>query len=100
MRFSIREKMSHYKINLAFKILSFQQYHTHDLAHKCFCGASQVVPVIKNPPVKAGDLREADSIPKDLLKEGMATHSRTLAWRIPCAEEPGGLQPRVPKSWT
>ena len=25
------------------------------------------------------------------LQEGMATHSRILAWRIPWAEEPGGL---------
>ena len=47
--------------------------------------------MIKNPPVKAGDLREADSIPKDLLKEGMATHSNILAWRIPWTEKPGGL---------
>ena len=29
---------------------------------------------------------------EDLLEEGMATHSRILAWRIPWAEEPGGLQ--------
>ena len=28
---------------------------------------------------------------KDLLEEGMATPSNTLAWRIPCSEEPGGL---------
>ena len=26
------------------------------------------------------------------LEEGMATHSSALAWRIPWAEEPGGLQ--------
>ena len=26
------------------------------------------------------------------LEEGMATHSSTLAWRIPWTEEPGGLQ--------
>ena len=26
---------------------------------------------------------------KDLLEEGMATHSRILAWRIPRTEEPG-----------
>ena len=26
------------------------------------------------------------------LGEGMATHSSTLAWRIPWTEEPGGLQ--------
>ena len=29
---------------------------------------------------------------EDLLEEGMATHSSTLAWRIPWTEEPGGLQ--------
>ena len=27
-----------------------------------------------------------------LEDEGMATHSRILAWRIPGTEEPGGLQ--------
>ena len=26
------------------------------------------------------------------LEEGMTTHSSILAWRIPWAEEPGGLQ--------
>ena len=29
---------------------------------------------------------------EDPLKEGMATHSSALAWRIPWTEEPGGLQ--------
>ena len=29
---------------------------------------------------------------EDSLEEGMATHSSTLVWRIPQAEEPGGLQ--------
>ena len=29
---------------------------------------------------------------EDPLEEGMATHSSTLAWRIPQTEEPGGLQ--------
>ena len=28
---------------------------------------------------------------KDFLEKGMATHSSILAWRIPWAEEPGGL---------
>ena len=27
------------------------------------------------------------------LEKGLATHSSILAWRIPCTEEPGGLQP-------
>ena len=29
---------------------------------------------------------------EDPLEKGMATHSSSLAWRIPCTEEPGGLQ--------
>ena len=29
---------------------------------------------------------------EDPLEEGMATHSRILAWRISWTEEPGGLQ--------
>ena len=29
---------------------------------------------------------------EDPLEEGMATHSNILVWRIPTAEEPGGLQ--------
>ena len=29
---------------------------------------------------------------EDPLEEGMATHCRILAWRIPWTEEPGGLQ--------
>ena len=29
---------------------------------------------------------------EDALEKGMATHSSILAWRIPWAEEPGGLQ--------
>ena len=29
---------------------------------------------------------------EDPLEEEMATHTSTLAWRIPWTEEPGGLQ--------
>jgi len=31
---------------------------------------------------------------RDPLEKRMATHYRTLAWRIPCTVEPGGLQCR------
>ena len=30
---------------------------------------------------------------KDPLEKGMATHTRTLAWRIPWTEEPCGYSP-------
>ena len=29
---------------------------------------------------------------EDLLEKEMATHSSTLAWKVPWTEEPGGLQ--------
>ena len=29
---------------------------------------------------------------EDPLEEGMVTHSGILAWRIPCSEDPAGLQ--------
>ena len=31
---------------------------------------------------------------EDPLEKGMATHSSTLAWKIPWTEEPGALQSR------
>ena len=38
---------------------------------------------------------------EDSLKKGMATHSSTLAWRIPWTEEAGGLQSMGShKRWT
>ena len=47
--------------------------------------------MVKNPPAMqemwVGCLGQED----DLEKE-MATHSSTLAWEMPWAEEPGGLQ--------
>ena len=42
----------------------------------------------------AHNARDLGSIPgfKDPLEEDIATHSSTLAWKIPWAEESGGLQ--------
>ena len=51
--------------------------------------------VVKNPPANSGEMQETgvQSLGReDPLEEGMATHSGTLAWRIPWTEEPGGLQ--------
>ena len=49
------------------------------------------VSVVKNPSANAGD---SGLIPGSgrSLEEEMATHSSILAWRIPWAEEHGGLQ--------
>ena len=37
---------------------------------------------------------------EDPLEKGMATHSSTLAWRVPWTEEPGGPQSRGSQSRT
>ena len=52
------------------------------------------VSAVKNPPAVL-ELQEAWVGLlgwEDPLEEGMATHSSTLACRIPWTEEPGGLQ--------
>ena len=54
--------------------------------------ASPVAQTVKNLPA----MPETQVQPLDQenpLEKGMATHSSILAWRIPRAEEPGGLQP-------
>ena len=38
--------------------------------------------------------------PEDALEKEMATHSSTLAWKIPRTEEPGRLQSMGSQSWT
>ena len=49
---------------------------------------------VKNPPAKQ-EMQET-RVPslgrEDPLEKEMATHSSTLAWRIPWTEEPGRLQ--------
>ena len=55
----------------------------------CFPGGSAV----KNLPAMQ-ELQETQvrSLGReDPLEKGMATHSSTLAWRIPWTEDPGGL---------
>jgi len=49
--------------------------------------------VVNNPPVNAGDVRDAGSIPGfgRSPEEGNG-NSSILAWRIPWTENPGGLQ--------
>ena len=50
--------------------------------------------MVKNLPANAGDIETlAQSLGQENpLEEGTATHSNSLAWRIPWTEEPGGLQ--------
>ena len=47
--------------------------------------------MVKNLPAMQEMLAQSLSW-EDPLEKEMATHSRTLAWKIPWMEEPGGLQ--------
>ena len=50
--------------------------------------------MVKNPPAmqEPQETQIGSLHGEDPLEEGMATHSSILAWKIPCMEEPGGLQ--------
>ena len=54
-------------------------------------GAFQVTLVVKNPSAmqEMQEMRVQSLGQEDPLEEGMATHSRILAWRIPWTMEPG-----------
>ena len=56
-----------------------------------FSWASLVAQTVKNLPA----MQETQVLSlgqEDPLEKGMATHSSTLAWRIPWTEEPGELE--------
>ena len=66
----------------------------HDKSHSCLLWASLMAHWVKNLPA-VQETRETRVQPlgwEDPLEEEIATHSSILAWRIPWAEEPGGLQ--------
>ena len=65
--------------------------------------ASQVALVVKNQTANEGDVTDMVQFlgQEGPLKEGMATRSSILAWRMPRTEEPGELKSiGLQKSWT
>ena len=54
-------------------------------------GASLMTQMVRNlPAIQETQVQTLGQ--EDPLEQGMATHSRILAWRIPWTEEPDGLQ--------
>ena len=53
--------------------------------------ASQVAQMVDNPPAMQETWVQSLG-QEDPLEKGKATHCNILAWRIPWAEEPDGLQ--------
>ena len=76
------------------RLSNFCQFDRYDLVFYILVfGASQVVLVVKNPPVNAGDVRDVGSIP-GLGRSPGGGHGNPLqcsCLRIPWTE-PGGLQ--------
>ena len=64
-----------------------------------FKGASLVAQLVKNLPAMEETWVQFLGW-EDPLEKEMATHSSILAWRIPCTEDPGGLQSMGSQSWT
>ena len=62
------------------------------LTHSLLSQASLVVQMVKNLPAKWETWVQSLGW-EELLEKGKATHSSTLAWRIPWTEEPGRLHP-------
>ena len=58
--------------------------------------ASQVELLAKSLSANAGDTRDTVSTPGweifPTQEKGVATHCSILDWKLPCTEEPGGLQ--------
>ena len=54
--------------------------------------------MVKNPPANQENWIRSLSW-EDSLKKEMAAPSSNLAWKIPWAEEPGGLQFMGSQSW-
>ena len=65
----------------------------------CGLGASLVAQMVKNVP-SMQETQVQSLGQEDPLEKGMATHFSVLAWRIPWASLPGGLQSMGPKSRT
>ena len=55
--------------------------------------------MVKNPPAMH-EMRLGSLGREDALENEMATHSSILAWEMPWAEEPGGLQSMESQSQT
>ena len=61
------------------------------LLHQLKRGTSLVAQTVKHLPTMLETWVQSLGW-EDPLEKEMATHSSTLAWRIPWTEEPGGLQ--------
>ena len=63
-------------------------YFIYRISNVC---ASLVAQTVKNlPAMRETQVRSLGQ--ENPLEKGVATHASVLAWRIPCTEEPGGLQ--------
>ena len=58
---------------------------------KMYKVASLAAQMVKNPPAMQETWIRSLGW-EDSLEKGVATYSSILAWKIPCTEEPGGIQ--------
>ena len=76
-------------------LLELAHIHVHQVSD----AVSLVTQMVKNLSAVQESLAQSLLL-ENPLEKGMATHSSTLAWRIPWTEEPGGLHsPWGCKEW-
>ena len=64
-------------------------YGKNHMGFNMVMGASLIAQLVKNPPAMQ-EIRIRFLDQEDPLEKEMATHSSTLAWKIPWEEEPVG----------
>ena len=93
--------MSHncYPLNFSLRIVRDNRFLIETPKFWCIFKVSLVAKMVKNPPA----MRETQVQSRgweDPLEKGRATHSSSLAWRIPRTEELCGLRSMSAKSRT
>ena len=81
-------------LGLVFQMSLLVRSHLHERQHqqRWHCSSWLHPLVSRLYPEKIRDTRVWSLGREDPLEKEMATHSSTLAWKIPWMEEPGGLQ--------
>ena len=70
----------------------YMYMYVYMYVYVCVCVCVYVYKRLDSVPGGSDETQVQSLGPEDPLEKAMATHARTLAWKIPWTEEPGRLQ--------